>query len=598
MSSDKALIDIRKQLIDLNVDAFIITSSDAHQSEYVHDSEMRRSFVSNFTGSAGTALVLNDKALLWTDGRYFLQASQELSSSWLLMKSGEPGVLEINDWLLDNLKPGQVVGVDAYLFPSSNAIALEKLLSSKGIVLKGVEYNPVDKIWNNRPLGPNGIVNIHNIDLAGESHLSKISKIQSQLISWGASSIVISMLDEIMWLFNIRGSDISYNPVAICYAVLTTTKAYLFIDLAKITEQVKSHLGEIVNILPYESIDKFLVTQVNEGPVVCDPLQLNWQLYTTIKSNIVEKTSPITLAKSKKNQLELNGIREAHIRDGAALTAFLNWLTITVKSGTKLSECDVVDKLEEFRGRMDKHVGPSFSTISGYGANGAIIHYKPEKDTCATLGTDSLFLLDSGAQYLDGTTDVTRTLCFGTPNQHMKDCFTLVLKGHIALAKAIFPEGTLGTRLDCLARTPLWAAGLDFNHGTGHGVGAYLNVHEGPQGITFRKKDNEIGFYEGMTTSNEPGYYEEGNFGIRIENVCIVVPAKTSHQFNGRKFLTLEDVTMTPITKHLMNLDLLDDDEKAWINAYHAKVRENVSPLMQKYFPEAMDYLISETIAI
>ena len=350
--------------------------------------------------------------------------------------------------------------------------------------------------------------------------------------------------------------------------------------------------------MPYEDIEVFLIKQTSEGPVVCDPLQLNWRLYAAIKSNVIEKPSPITLAKSKKNQSELNGIREAHIRDGAALTAFLNWLTITVKSGAKLTECDVVDKLEEFRGRMEKHVGPSFSTISGYASNGAIIHYKPEKDTCSTLGTDSLFLLDSGAQYLDGTTDVTRTLCFGTPSQHMKDCFTLVLKGHIALAKAVFPAGTLGSRLDCLARTPLWEFGLDFNHGTGHGVGAYLNVHEGPQGITFRKKDNEVGFYEGMTTSNEPGYYEEGNFGIRIENVCIVVPANTPYNFNDKEFLTLQDVTMTPISKDLMNMSLLNESEKAWINKYHATVRQNVSPLIQQYFPEAMEYLIQETLAI
>jgi len=595
---DQALIDVRNVLNELNVDALIINSFDAHQSEYVHECEMRRSFVSNFTGSAGTALVLKDSAYVWTDGRYFLQASQELSSSWILMKSGEPGVLELNDWLLANLKEGQVVGVDAYLFPSSQALVLEKLLKSKGIVLKGLDYNPVDKVWNTRPSGPKGLVSVHDISLAGESHELKITKIQSFLNGLGASSIVISMLDEIMWLFNIRGSDISYNPVAISYAVITNTKAYLFIDNGKISQEVKAHLGETVIIIPYEDIEAFLIKQTSEGPVVCDPLQLNWRLYTAIKSNVIEKPSPITLAKSKKNQSELNGIREAHIRDGAALTAFLNWLTITVKSGTKLTECDVVDKLEEFRGRMEKHVGPSFSTISGYASNGAIIHYKPEKDTCSTLGTDSLFLLDSGAQYLDGTTDVTRTLCFGTPSQHMKDCFTLVLKGHIALAKAVFPAGTLGSRLDCLARTPLWEFGLDFNHGTGHGVGAYLNVHEGPQGITFRKKDNEVGFYEGMTTSNEPGYYEEGNFGIRIENVCIVVPASTPHKFNDKEFLTLQDVTMTPISKDLMNMSLLNESEKAWINKYHATVRQNVSPLIQQYFPEAMDYLIQETLSI
>lgn len=307
--ADQALIDIRKVIKELNIDALIINSYDAHQSEYVHECEMRRGFVSNFTGSAGTALILKDKAFIWTDGRYFLQASKEISSSWTLMKSGEPGILELNDWLVANIQSGEIVGVDAYLFPSSQAIVLEKLLSSKGIVLKGLDFNPVDKIWSNRPSSPKGIVNVHNIFLAGETHQSKIEQIQSFLTTTGASSIVISMLDEIMWLYNIRGSDISYNPVAISYAVITNSKAYLFIDSVKISEAVKEHLGDIVSIVPYEDIEEFLIKQTAVGPVVCDPLQLNWRLYGAIKSNMIERASPITLAKSKKNMNELIGIR-------------------------------------------------------------------------------------------------------------------------------------------------------------------------------------------------------------------------------------------------------------------------------------------------
>ncbi len=472
-------------------------------------------------------------------------------------------------------------------------------MEPRNITLKALATNPIDEIWQEygRPSAPKGAILCHDISLAGVSHSHKINNLQNELKAWGARAIVLSMLDEIMWLYNIRGSDVNYNPVAISYAVVTVDKAYLFVDAEKANEKVINHFEKHVEILPYDQIESFLAQESAVGKVVCDPIQLNWKLYRAINSsNLVEKVSPITMLKSKKNDDELRGIRQAHVRDGVALTAFLHWLTNEMRNpDVNITEYDVTVKLEEFRSKMPGHVGPSFSTIAGYGTNGAIIHYKPEKNTAAKLGVDSLFLLDSGAQYNDGTTDVTRTLHFGTPTQRMMDCFTLVLLGHIAIAKVIFPEGTLGSRIDCLARVPLWQHGLDFLHGTGHGVGAFLNVHEGPQGIGFRKRDNEAGFTPGMTTSNEPGYYEDGAFGIRIENVCITVDTKTPNNFNNRRYCCFDTITLAPIQTKLINRGLMTPGDLEWVNNYHKQVRETLLPLMQTHFPESVDYLIEQT---
>jgi len=503
-SSNEAKLGLlRARMAASGVDAFIIGSGDAHSSEYVCEREMRRAFISEFTGSAGTALVTRDKALCWTDGRYFLQASLELpAGSWTLMRSGDLGVPELNDWLLANMPDNSVVGVDGFLMTDSQATTMSTVLKAKGITLKPVEENFVDFVWGSvsqQPAAPNAAVAI-NTTYAGCSHAEKISAVQKKLSSTPATCFVVSMLDEIVWLFNIRGADVSFNPVVISYAVVTLTEAHLFVDRNKLSDAVVQHLGSSVVLHAYDEIESFLTkTAMTPGNVVAaDPLQLNWRLCKAAAppsggSPLHRMTSPITLAKSIKNEAELNGIRSAHIRDGAALTAFLHWLETTVKAAPhSITEFDVAVKIEEFRKKAGQHVSPSFDTIAGYGKNGAIIHYKPEAKTAATLGVDSLFLLDSGAQYLDGTTDVTRTLHFGTPTQRMVDCYTMVLKGHIALARAVFPESTLGSRIDALARQALWSAGLDYNHGTGHGVGAFLNVHEGPQGIGFRKRDNEV----------------------------------------------------------------------------------------------------------
>jgi Xaa-Pro aminopeptidase len=398
---------------------------------------MRRAFISGFTGSAGTALILRDKALLWTDGRYWLQASQELSDEWILMKSGEQGVPELNEWLASNLSHGQIVGVDAFLVSASEAKKMTASLASKGIQIKPVLKNPVDTVWDrdgSRPQPPVQPAQVHDISVAGSTHSEKIHRIQEFVREKKASAVVFSALDEIAWLLNIRGSDVDFNPVVISYVVVTLDSVHFFVD----PEKVRSIMGHLtdgrVTVHRYEEVEDFLGSlQSTDSDVLVDPVQLNWRLYMAV-TNTVDVISPITLMKAVKNESELDGIRACHVRDGAALTAFLHWLENTIRGdgNGKLSEYDVAEKLEEFRkrGSPKEHVSPSFSTIAGFGPNGAIIHYKPEKDTAATLrtGPDAMFLLDSGAQYLDGTTDVTRTLHFGEPSNRMKKCYTAVLQ--------------------------------------------------------------------------------------------------------------------------------------------------------------------------
>ena len=466
---------LRELLAAAEIDAFIVGSADAHQSEYVSESESRRQFLSGFSGSAGTALVTQEEALLWTDGRYFLQASNELSSDWILMRQGDKGVPDMNDWLVQNLSRERTVGIDSSLMTATAAKCLENKLKTAGVRLIGVTENPVDKVWEQlgtKPSRPTAKVTMQSLDYAGISHQEKLSKVRETLTECSADGIILSMLDEVVWLYNIRGADVMYNPVAYSFAFVTHSSAVLFIDLNKVTEITLDG----VEFRDYDEVDSFLKGQASEGKrVLADSNQLNWRLVQALGSCHVEKASPITLAKSLKNEAELKGIADAHLRDGTALTAFLAWLEDKVQNGDEITEYRAAEVLESFRAKMDKNVGLSFSTIAGYGPNGAIIHYRPDKETSAKIGTDSLFLLDSGGQYLDGTTDTTRTLHFGVPDEKMKRCYTLVLKGQIALSRAVFPEGTLGSRLDSLARMPLWSAGLDYNHGTGHGV---VSSHE------------------------------------------------------------------------------------------------------------------------
>lgn len=411
MAAFDNLEELRNILKEQGIDAFIVGSEDAHQSEYVCDADLRRSFISGFTGSAGTALITQDKALLWTDGRYYLQAENELSASWTLMKAGMPDVPDINDWIVNNLTAGQKVGIDAWLLSSSSAKAMIKAFSEKGIELVAVKENPVDIVWGKRgrPSYPQNPIEVLDISRSGKSHNDKIDNIVAELLKIGAVAVVISMLDEVAWLLNIRGSDVEYNPVVISYAIVATDGVFFFVSDSKVTPEVRSHFGDRVHILPYEAIEAFVADRARAGKIAIDSTKVSWRISEAAGESLLEKSSPVTLPKALKNEAELRGFVNCHIRDGVALTAFIHWLENEVRARPNaFTEYNVTEKIEEFRGRMADHVGPSFSTIAGYGPNGAIIHYKPEKDTALSLGLDSLFLLDSGAQYRDGTTDVTR----------------------------------------------------------------------------------------------------------------------------------------------------------------------------------------------
>lgn len=393
-----------------NVDAFVVFSGDAHQSEYVSTLDSRRQFISNFTGSAGTALILQDSAYLWTDGRYFVQAANELSDSWTLMKQGQPNVLELEDWIVTNMKNGAVIGVDALLVPNGQAAEMKAKFDKVGITLVAVAENPVDKVWIEcgRPTEACSPIVPMDISTTGKSHEDKIAAIQEYITANEGVALLVTMLDDVAWLLNIRGNDVAYNPVALCYAVVTLQDTYLFIDSNKVTDKVRAHFGPKVVILPYENVRDFLVQLATTGPVIMDSNQVNWSLYTSVGEAVRNRTSPIVLMKSLKNPVELEGFRQCHIRDGAALTAFFHWLENFVKGGGVITEHQVTERIEEFRGKMKDHRGPSFHTIAGYGANGAMMHYSPSETASSIVGTDSMFLCDSGAQYLDGTTDVTR----------------------------------------------------------------------------------------------------------------------------------------------------------------------------------------------
>ncbi|KAJ2162858.1 hypothetical protein GGF46_000240 [Coemansia sp. RSA 552] len=562
-----------------NVSAYVVPSEDAHQSEYVALCDERRAFISGFDGSAGCAVITMDKAAMFTDGRYFLQARQQMDDNWTLMKRGIPGVPSWQEYLTSHLPAGTRVGIDPTLISADEGKKLKDSLASNGSGdLVALEDNLVDLAWGSeRPARPENAAVIHEFKYAGETLASKIARVRAQIDEKNVDGLVVAALDEIAWLFNLRGSDIDFNPVFFAYAVVTKDDVTLYIDDVKVTDKVREHLDGIT-IKPYQAIFGELATlslklvqdkrQLLAGPTA------SWALVQALGvDNVDVGKSPITELKAIKNSTELKGMRQCHIRDGAAMANYFGWLENELLHGDgnlKLSEVDVADKLEGFRREQADCVGLSFSTISSRGSD-------------ALLDVSQMYLCDSGGQYLDGTTDVTRTYHFGEPSDWNRECFTRVLKGHIALDRAIFPSGTSGFALDPLARLSLWELGLDYRHGTGHGVGSFLNVHEGPQSVSMRASTLEAGFREGMTITNEPGYYEDGSFGIRIENTCLVAKATTPHDYTGGAgYLTFEPVTMVPIQKKLIDTKLFTDVERTWLNKYHQEVWAKVSPLLKE----------------
>ncbi|KAI0634735.1 Creatinase/aminopeptidase [Trametes polyzona] len=581
----KALRDLMAKP-EYNVQAVVIPTEDQHFSEYIAQCDERRAYISGFTGSAGTAIVTSEDAFLFTDGRYYLQASKQLDQNWTLMKQGLPDVPTWQDFLSKNLGDHIRIGVDPTLIAASDADGIQKSLEPKQSELVSLQENLVDLVWPDRPPRPANKVFVLDTKYAGASLQDKIKRVREELDKKKARAIVVNMLDEVAWLFNLRGSDIDYNPVFFAYALIDHDKALLFVNEAQLDADVRKHLGSDVEVHPYDTFFSYLTrlgaelsAHKDSKVLVSDKASL--AVAEAIgKDHITVVRSPVTDLKAIKNEVEVEGFRQSHIRDGAALVRYFAWLEEQLNSGKELSESQVADQLEKYRSEQDLFKGLSFPTISATGPNGAIIHYDPDPNDCAIVKKDQIYLCDSGAQFADGTTDVTRTYHFGTPTAEEKRAFTRVLQGHIAIDIAVFPNGTTGA--DPFARRPLWEDGLDYRHGTGHGVGHFLNVHEGPHGIGVRIVYNNTPLKPGMTVSNEPGYYADGRFGIRIENIVIVREAQTPNNFGDKGYLRFEHVTMCPIGKNLIDESLLSAREREWLNAYHAEILQKVSPLVEK----------------
>lgn len=574
--------DLRRTMGEVGIDAYIVPSSDAHQNEYVPKCWRRREWISGFTGSAGTVVVTVDFAGLWTDGRYHLQAKEQLDESvYTLFPVGIPNVKEVKDWLGETLLKGQAVGVDPKLISRQAARTLMETLESKGSSLVFLEENLVDHLWEDHPPMPDDPVHILPERFSGESVASKLARLREEISRFEVDAHVVSALDAIAWLFNLRGTDVPFNPVFIAYALIDSNEATLFIDPRKVPGEVTSALEGQASFLPYNAFGEALdACAARERKVWIDPKRTSQWIYEKILYGGVpfQKQSPLVRFKALKNPVEKEGMRTCHVRDGTALVRFLRWLDEAVPEGG-VTEVSAANKLEKLRRELEHFQGPSFETIVGYEGHGAIIHYAPSEDTDQELRPQGLLLVDSGGHYLDGTTDVTRTSALGPPSPELMERFTRVLKGHIQLARARFPKGTSGKQLEVLARNPLWELGLDYRHGTGHGVGAYLNVHEGPQ--SFSPKDPGVALEPGMVLSNEPGYYEGGAYGIRIESVMIVEEDESVDSEYG-PFYRFEVLTMAPIDRRLIDPSLLTPEERDWLNMYHARVYERLSPLLDE----------------
>lgn len=565
---------LRDYMREKNLQAFIIPSTDAHMSEYIPEYWESRRWISGFTGSAGTVVVTYDKAGLWTDSRYFLQAADELSGSEIvLFKDRLPETISIPDWLKIELNDKDRVGIDGNVYAAKEALKLKSELETENIVLVS-DFDPFEEIWKDRPVLPKKPVMLLPVEFTGEPAHQKIERVLIEAEKAGADSAWISTLDTIAWLFNIRGCDVPYNPVVVSHAFVSRNEKILFIDTDKITLTIADTLQkEGIKIVDYNQVGKFLAEICNLS-VCLDSSRLSYRIYNTIAERnwVVDTLSVADLLKSQKNEVEAEGFRHVMIRDGVALTKFFMWLEKTVPEGL-VTEYNVGLKLKEFRSQQQYFAGESFSTIAGYAANGAINHYHPNAENCLGIKPEGLLLIDSGGQYSDGTTDITRTVAVGAVTEAMKKDYTLVLKGMIGLTNAVFPAGTRGSQIDILARKAMWEQGINYGHGTGHGVGHYLNVHEGPHSI--RPEENPVTMRLGMIATNEPGIYRDHAYGIRTENMMLTVLAMTTGYGDFYKFetLTLCYIDTTPIIKEMMT-----GEEIAWLNNYHQTVYEKLLP--------------------
>jgi Xaa-Pro aminopeptidase len=564
---------LRAELARRGLDGFIVPRADEHQGEYVPKSAERLAWLTGFTGSAGLAIVLRDKAAVFVDGRYTLQVRNQTDTSVFetldLMNDG-PAI-----WLETNLRRAAKLGYDPWLHTQGAVERLQTSVERAEAELVACDTNPLDTVWTDRPSPPLQRAIAHPLQYAGESSESKRARIADELKRRHADAAVLTLPDSVCWLLNIRGSDVPHTPFVLAFGMLHSDgSADLFMNSRKSSQELLKHLGSEVRVRDGGEFSPALDAMSGKA-VVVDPVWAPAAIFRKLEkagAKIIRASDPCQLPKACKNDVELEGARQAHVRDGQALTRFLAWLAREAPKET-LTEIDTVEKLESFR-RSAGARDISFDSISGAGPHGAIVHYRVTQKTNGPIRSGELFLIDSGAQYEDGTTDVTRTVAIGEPSPEMRDRFTRVLKGHIQLALAKFPEGTTGAQLDAFARRPLWDAGLDYGHGTGHGVGSYLSVHEGPQSISTRGTAQAL--KAGMICSNEPGYYKTGEYGIRIENLVVVRPPQ---EIPGgeKKMLSFETITMAPIDINLVEVSMLTAEERDWLNAYHAQVRSAVS---------------------
>ena len=569
------LAAFREELARRKLTGFVIPRADQQQNEYVAPSEERLAWLTGFTGSAGMAIVLVHEAAVFVDGRYTLQAAKQVDNrAWKVESLIDPSP---ESWLTKHLTAGDRLGFDPWLHTTAAAERLAAACSKAGATLVAVDSNPLDSVWTERPAPPLGPVAIHGTQFSGEAEGEKLNRIRAEIDRLGVDALVLSDSHAVAWTFNIRGADVSHTPLPLSYALVPKTgRPTVFIDHRKLSNSARDHLERSADVAEPSALTPQLTALAQHGASIAldsataaDALS---RLIGNAGGKAVRGNDPIALLKACKNATEIEGTRNAHRRDAVALARFLAWIDREAPSGA-LTEIDTVEALETFRRETGALKDVSFPTIAGTGPNGAIVHYRVTRKTNRRIATGDLLLIDSGAQYQDGTTDVTRTIAIGTPTAEMRDRFTRVLRGHIAIARAVFPDGTTGAQLDTLARQYLWQAGIDFEHGTGHGVGSYLSVHEGPARIS---KLGTTPLRRGMILSNEPGYYKTDAFGIRIENLELVVAKEVTDA--EKPMNAFETLTLAPIDRRLIELTMLNADELAWLNAYHARVRDEVRP--------------------
>lgn len=573
--------------------AFVFPSTDPHNSEYVPDHWKGREWISGFDGSAGVAVVTLTHAALWTDSRYFIAAANQLAGTeFQLMKQGLPDTPAIADWLGAELQQGDSteIGMDGQVNAHQFVMQMIQDLRERGGITIRTNLDPLAIIWKDRPGIPKDTVQIQPLRFAGERTADKLTRIRQALRRQHADGTLVSALDDIAWTLNLRGTDVHCNPVFVAYLLISTTKAILCIDPDKLTPDVKAYLtGEGVEVSGYDQI-KDELAGYGEYNIALDPQQINHHIFEGLRGpKILPLTSPIPLLKAVKNQAEIAGFRAAMVRDGVAIVKFLRWLKPAVEAGGQ-TEMSLDEKLTGFRSEQDLFRGVSFDTIVGYEEHGAIVHYEATPATDAPIEPRGLVLIDSGGQYQDGTTDITRTIALGELTDEQRRVYTLVLRGHIQLELCKFPSGACGSQLDALVRQPMWREGMNFMHGTGHGVGSYLNVHEGPHQIRMEWRPAPL--LAGMTVTDEPGIYMEGKFGVRIENTLLVTPYKET-EFGS--FLQFKSLTLAPIDTTPILMDMLLEEEKAWLNAYHAEVYRQLSPHLSD---EENEWLAKATQAI